>query len=174
MAGGIGAKKVDVTWATEEGGLLLGISIKTINFRDNKTKNFQKNLTNRRGDMLFEAVTLHRRFPYAVLGGLFFLDRGAAEDQTERRSSTFLNAHNRFRLFTGRADPSGRDEQYESLFVMLLDASASHANYKAFYVGEPEKAVPMSDVMDQLLRTAAFRNPDFYEFRDGNLVSVGS
>ena len=77
MAGGIGAKKVDVTWATEEGGLLLGISIKTINFRDNKTKNFQKNLTNRRGDMLFEAVTLHRRFPYAVLGGLFFLDRAA-------------------------------------------------------------------------------------------------
>ncbi|MEZ5587760.1 MAG: hypothetical protein R3E46_11880 [Sedimenticolaceae bacterium] len=42
MAGGIGAKKVDVTWATEEGGLLLGISIKTINFRDNKTKNFQR------------------------------------------------------------------------------------------------------------------------------------
>ncbi len=34
MAGGIGAKKVDVTWATEEGGLLLGISIKGINFRD--------------------------------------------------------------------------------------------------------------------------------------------
>ena len=32
MAGGIGAKKVDVTWATEESGLLLGISIKSINF----------------------------------------------------------------------------------------------------------------------------------------------
>ena len=39
MAGGIGAKKVDITWATEEAGLLLGISIKTINFRDNRTKN---------------------------------------------------------------------------------------------------------------------------------------
>ena len=61
MAGGIGAKKVDVTWATEESGLLLGISIKSINFRDTRTKNFQKNLTNRRGDMLFEGVTLHRR-----------------------------------------------------------------------------------------------------------------
>jgi hypothetical protein len=174
MAGGIGAKKVDVTWATEESGLLLGISIKTINFRDNKTKNFQKNLTNRRGDMLFEAVTLHRRFPYAVLGGLFFLDRGAAGDQTERRSSTFVNAHNRFRLFTGRADPGGRDEQYESLFIILLDASTTHANCEAFYVGEPEKAVPMTDVLDQLLLTVALRNPDFYEFRDGNLVSVGT
>ena len=58
VAGGIGAKKVDVTWTTEESGLLLGVSIKTINFRDLKTKNFQKNLTNRRGDMLLEAVTL--------------------------------------------------------------------------------------------------------------------
>ena len=57
LAGGIGAKKVDVTWATEESGLLLGISVKTISFRDQKTRNFQKNLTNRRGDMLIEAVT---------------------------------------------------------------------------------------------------------------------
>jgi hypothetical protein len=75
MAGGIGAKKVDVTWATEASGLLLGISIKTINFRDTKTKNFQKNLTNRRGDMLIEAVTLHRRFGRLVLPGCRRRDR---------------------------------------------------------------------------------------------------
>jgi hypothetical protein len=60
MSGGIGAKKVDVTWATEESGLLLAISIKSINFRDRRSRTYQKNLTNRRGDMLFEAVTLHR------------------------------------------------------------------------------------------------------------------
>jgi hypothetical protein len=79
MSGGIGAKKVDVTWATEESGLLLGISLKSINFADLKTGNYQKNLTNRRGDMLFEAVTLHRRFPYAVLGGFFLFDKGKLE-----------------------------------------------------------------------------------------------
>src|SRR5438876_7808211 len=67
MSGGIGAKKVDVTWATEESGLVLAVSIKSINWKDKKTNNYQKNLTNRRGDMLFEAVTLHRRFPFAVL-----------------------------------------------------------------------------------------------------------
>src|SRR4051812_3829589 len=100
MAGGIGAKKVDVTWATEEAGLLLATSIKTINFRDLKSRNFQKNLTNRRGDMLFEAVTLHRRFPYSVLLGLFCFDWEAATDNVklgegakETRRSTFLNAH---------------------------------------------------------------------------------
>lgn len=81
LAGGIGAKKVDVTWATEESGLLLGVSIKTINFRDGRSKNFQKNLTNRRGDMLGEALTLHRRFPYAVVAGFMFLDKDARNDR---------------------------------------------------------------------------------------------
>ena len=172
MAGGIGAKKVDITWATEEAGLLLGISIKTINFRDRRTRNFQKNLTNRRGDMLFEAVTLHRRFPYAVLGGLFFLDSGAAQDETERRRSTFFNAHTRLRLFTGRGDPGGRDEQYERLYLVLLDASSSHANFKAHLVGTPDCSVPMAQTLDELLSVVAIRNPDFYEYEDGNLVSV--
>jgi hypothetical protein len=107
MAGGIGAKKVDVTWATEESGLLFGISIKSINFRDKTTKNFQKNLTNRRGDMLFEGVTLHRRFPYAVLAGFFFLDKDAESDSTTKRRSTFLNAHTRLRLLHRSRGPGG-------------------------------------------------------------------
>ena len=173
MAGGIGAKKVDVTWATEEGGLLLGISIKGINFRDRRSSNFQKNLTNRRGDMLFEAVTLHRRFPYAVLGGLFFLDHEASSDDTPRRRSTFTNAHARFQLFTGRQDPGGRDEQYERLYIVLLDASSSDAKYETYAVGHPKTTVPMSDVLDDLVSLVAIRNPDFYQDKGGRLVSVG-
>lgn len=173
MAGGIGAKKVDVTWATEESGLLLGISIKSINFRDGKTGNFQKNLTNRRGDMLFEAVTLHRRFPYAVLGGFFFFDAGAATDGTDRRRSTFLNAHARLRLFTGRNDPGGRDEQYEHLYILLLDASAPSC-FRMFCVGDPDNEVPLESAIVDLLKAAAVRNPDFYEFDDGVLRSVNA
>jgi hypothetical protein len=174
MAGGIGAKKVDVTWATEEAGLLLGVSIKTINFRDSRTKNFQKNLTNRRGDMLFEAVTLHRRFPYAVLGGFFFLDHGASNDGTVRRRSTFLNAHTRLRLFTGRDDPGGRDEQYERLYIVLLDASSSHAKFTATLVGEPNTPVSLSQALSELLEVTAIRNPDFYDYANGGLTPLSS
>ena len=144
----------------------------TINFRDVRTKNFQKNLTNRRGDMLFEAVTLHRRFPYAVLGGLFFLDKDAAHDQTARRRSTFLNAHNRLQLFTGREDPGGREEQYERLYLVLLDASSSHARFCTYLVGDPNNSIPMTQVLDELLSVTAIRNSDFYEFKDGMLTSV--
>lgn len=169
MAGGLGSKKVDVTWATEEAGLILGISIKSINFRDSKTKNFQKNLVNRRGDMLMEAVTLHRRFPYAVLAGLFFLDKDAENDGTKKRRSTLLNAHMRLKLFTERIDPAGREEQFEKLYLILLDATPTAASPRAFEVGSAEREVQFVDVMETLLRMVAERNPDFYELVDGNL-----
>lgn len=174
MAGGIGAKKVDVTWSTEESGLILGISIKSINFRDKRTKNYQKNLTNRRGDMLIEAVTLHRRFPYAVLGGLFIFDAGAANDQTAKRRSTVENAHTRFRLFTGRDDPAGRDEQYEAFYFMLLDASSKHADYKLYRVGKHDERIEFHDMVCDLVECVAVRNPDFYEYDNGELRSANS
>ncbi|MBR9838543.1 MAG: hypothetical protein GYB50_11700 [Rhodobacteraceae bacterium] len=173
MAGGIGAKKVDVTWATEESGLLLGVSVKTINFRDKSGKgHFQKNLTNRRGDMLIEAVTLHRRFPYSVLAGLFFLDKDAENDGTSRRKSTFINAHQRLKLFTGRGDPAGRDEQFERFYLILLDAGSLHANVRAYAVGDATTEIPMSDVIDDLIELVAIRNPDFYEAENGRLKKL--
>lgn len=174
MAGGLGAKKVDVTWATEEAGLLMAISIKSINFRDGTTGNFQKNLINRRGDMLMEAVTLHRRFPYAVLGGFFFLDKGAAADDTKGRKSTFVNAHQRLRLFSGRSDPAGRDEQFERFYLLLMDASPDSVSIQAFEVGKPDKPLPLSDILDEMLRLVAERNPDFYELENGQLRKLRS
>ncbi|OUM03856.1 hypothetical protein A8M77_04810 [Variovorax sp. JS1663] len=169
MSGGLGAKKVDVTWATETDGLLLAISVKTINFKDEATGNYQKNLTNRRSDMLMEAVTLHRRFPYAVLAGFFFLDKGAASDGTLRRRSTLANAHSRLQLFTGRNDPAGREEQFERFYLLLLDASPTQVELTCQAVGRPNESIPLSDVLDDLLALTAQRNPDFYEFVEGRL-----
>lgn len=172
MAGGLGAKKVDVTWATEEAGLLLGISIKTINFKDGKTGNYQKNLVNRRGDMLMEAVTLHRRFPYAVLAAFFFLNKGAQNDNTPRRKSTFANAHARLKLFTGRDDPAGRDEQFERFYLLLLDADPVSSTVRAYEVGKPDNEIALDKIMKELLTIAAERNPDFYEMDGDNLRPV--
>lgn len=173
MAGGLGPKRVDVSWATEESGLLVAVSVKTINFRDQRSGNFQKNLTNRRGDMLFESVTLHRRFPFAVLAGFLILDKDAATDQTKTRRSTFENAHARLRLFTGRDDPAGRDEQYESLYLMLLDSNQFTPSVKTYAVGDPTNAVSLSNVFDELVSLIATRNPDFYEVGStGSLVRV--
>jgi hypothetical protein len=174
MAGGIGAKKVDVTWSTEQSGLLLGISIKSINFRDVGTNNFQKNLINRRGDMLIEGVTLHRRFPYAVLAGFIFLDKDAATDGTSKRRSTFVNAHNRLKLFTGRTDPAGRDEQYERMYILLLDANPFTSSLLAHRVGAPTEVISLTEIFDEVVALVAERNPDFYECVDGQIKKAST
>lgn len=174
LAGGIGAKKVDVTWATEESGLLLALSVKTINFRDMRSGNFQKNLTNRRADMLIEAVTLHRRFPYAVLCGLLFLDAGAGSDGTPTRRSTSLNAHQRLRLFTGRSDPAGRDEQFERLYLILVDANPFSPSYTAHEVGQPQQSVDLETALDAVVDLVAERNFDFYESLDGHIHKLSA
>lgn len=172
MAGGLGPKRVDVSWATEESGLLLAISVKTINYRDLKSSNFQKNLTNRRSDMLMEAVTLHRRFPFAVLAGLLILDHQAATDDTPARRSTFQNAHSRFALFTGRDDPAGRDEQFESLWLMLIDANPFQPAFTTYDVGDPTSTVALGAAFDDLVGLVATRNPDFYEVVRGKLKKL--
>lgn len=173
LSGGIGAKKVDVTWATDESGLVLGLSVKTINFRDGKTKNYQKNLTNRRGDMMFESVTLHRRFPYAVLGGFLFMDWGAEDDDTGQRRSTWDNAHARLRLFTRRPDPLGREEQFERLYLALVDANVMQPRWRLTEVGAPTKELDLEGAFGDLLTVVAERNFDFYETDDtGNLIRI--
>lgn len=169
LAGGIGAKKVDVTWATEESGLILGMSVKTIMFRDAKSGHYQKNLTNRRGDMLIEAVTLHRRFPYAVLVGMLFMDVGALHDATDRRSSTFENAFPRFRLFTRRPDPAGREEQYELLYLLLVDPDENHPSVRAFEVNDSASEVSMERAVDHVMDLIAERNVDLYEVVEGRV-----
>ncbi|SPE39275.1 conserved hypothetical protein [Candidatus Sulfopaludibacter sp. SbA3] len=169
MSGGLGAKNVDVTFSTGESGLILSISVKTINFADQKTGNYQKNLTNRRGDTLFESTTLHRRFPYAVMAGFMFLDRRAAADQTAKRKSTFANTHTRLRTFTGRDDPAGRPEQYERLYVVLVEASVSTPWFEAYRIGDPKTPISLEDAFGELLEIVAERNPDFYEVVDGKL-----
>lgn len=172
LAGGIGAKKVDVTWTTAESGLMLGASIKCISWADGRTKNYQKNLTNRRGDMLIEAVTLHRRFPYAVLAGFMFLDWEGQSDETITRRSTFDNAHHRLRLFTRRPDPSGREEQYERLYLCLLDANQFKPRWRITEVGSAGLDLELSAVFDELITLVAERNFDFYEAMDGKLVPI--
>ncbi|ALJ21714.1 hypothetical protein [Microbacterium sp. No. 7] len=186
LSGGIGAKKVDVSWATEESGLIFAVSIKTIMFRDGAAGTFQKNLTNRRGDMLIEAVTLHRRFPYAVLGAFLFLDAAAESDDTnpdgtkKRRKSTFRNAFPRLRLFTGRRDPAGREEQFETFAVILLDAGSDgsdgtaprHPSIRAHEVNDENAAVDLDALLDDMLELVGERNFDLYDGTDGTITKL--
>ncbi len=169
FAGGIGPKKVDVSYATEEDGLVLAVSIKTISFADRKTSNYQKNLTNRRGDLLAEATTLHQRFPYAVLGGLFFFDEGAAKDGTPRRPSTFVTAHEYFRVFDQRGTQANSVEKFEALGIVLYRATEP-VGYEYFDAGRPETKRSLDDFLVRLLHRVAERNPDRFRFDERRLI----
>ena len=83
--GGLGPKKVDVSYADERHSLLLAVSVKTISFAP-----FGKNLKNRFADLCTEAITLHMRFPYSVVGGLFAFPVSADEDVTPGRALDLL------------------------------------------------------------------------------------
>ena len=119
--------------------------------------------------MLFESTTLHRRFPYATLGWFFFLDMGAKNDGTGSRESTFLNAHRRLKMFTGRDDPAGRPEQYERVYIVLIDAKPGDVQYEVYRAGLPEVQVALDEAINELLEIVAERSPDFYEVVNGKL-----
>lgn len=169
FAGGIGPKKVDVSYATEEDGLVLAVSIKTISFPDRRTRNYQKNLTNRRGDLLAEATTLHQRFPYAVVGGLFLFDEGAEKDDTPRRASTFVTAHEYFRAFDQRGTQANSVEKFEALGIVLYRAVEPVA-YRYFDAGHSGSERSLDDFLRRLLGRVAERNPDRFRFAEGRVI----
>jgi hypothetical protein len=113
--GGLGPKKVDVSFSDEQHGLLLAVSIKTINFPE-----FGKNLKNRFSDVLAEAITLHMRFPYSVVGTLFAFPAAANQDITPRRSSpTFAQAMRLLGTVAGREEYTDPGEKFEFVTLML-------------------------------------------------------
>lgn len=113
--GGLGPKRVDVSYSDERHGLLLAVSIKTICFSP-----YGKNLKNRFGDLCTEAITLHMRFPYSVVCGLFALPEQADLDITPQRTlSTYARAMRLFGTMGGRADYASAGERFED-FTMLL------------------------------------------------------
>jgi hypothetical protein len=97
------------------------------------------------------------------------MDMGAHNDQTAKRKSTLENAFPRLRLFTGRMDPAGRDEQFQRLYLVLVDANQPHPVFKCYHVSDAEVQVHLSDVMDDLVGLVAERNFDFYEANDGRV-----
>jgi hypothetical protein len=168
IAGGLGDKTVDVTYATERAGLVLAISIKTISFPDSKTRNYQKHLQNRKADLAFEVTTLHKRFPYAVVGGLFFLYKDAANDDIGRaRISTFQRAHQVFKIFNRRTGHRYEEAKFEYLSVGLYGSDPP--SYELFEAGDSQQMISLDSFLDELLALVAGRNPEQFVFQEGRL-----
>ena len=138
--GGLGPKKVDVSYADERHGLLLAVSVKTINFAP-----FGKNLKNRFADLCTEAITLHMRFPYSVVCALFAFPIDAHEDVTEQRTaSTFYRAMQLFATISGREEYTDPGEKFENISLMLFQPMRN---------GGPEPSIKLFNTKDHLEMT---------------------
>src|SRR5690606_3093110 len=119
--GGLGPKKVDVSYSDEQHGLLLAVSIKTICFPP-----FGKNLKNRFADLCTEAITLHMRFPYSVVCALFAFPEASDLDVTQGRTiSTFMRATRLLSTVSGREDYTSPGEKFENVTMLLFQPHCS-------------------------------------------------
>ena len=115
-----GFKRLDVNYSTPELGLGLGVSIKTLNYRDARSRRYTKNFTRVDNELRAEAVDYHVRQPWAVLEGVLFLPLDACDDG-DGAPSSFGQAIRIFRHRAGREGPEDPPELFERFFVGLYD-----------------------------------------------------
>lgn len=141
--GGLGPKRVDVSYSDDRHGLMLAVTIKSINFPSfpkipkttpvqfdySKPGNFSKNVKNRFGDLTTESITLHLRFPFAVVACLYVMpERSRTEKGVNMKISTFERAAKLYGTISGRAAYMDPAEKFEDVVLMLYRplTSADH------------------------------------------------
>lgn len=171
-----GYKKLDVNYSTPDLGLGLGVSIKTINFRDAKTKRYTKNYTRADAELRAEAADYHERQPYAVMVALIFLPADACDDGggKNRSASSFGQSVQIFRFRAGRVKPTDPALLFERVFIGLYEPEGVRCGEVGFFDvmeappknGRPSKLLSLAEVIDEITRTYDQRNHPVFVWAD--------
>jgi hypothetical protein len=171
-----GYKKLDVNYSTPELGLGLGISIKTINFIDAKTKRYTKNYTRADGELRAEASDYHERQPYAVMAALIFLPADSCDDGDPKGNapSSFGQAVTIFRFRAGRLKPMDPSLLFERVFIGLYETGKPRFGEVAFFDvmdappkrGRPKKTLTFDEVIGEIVETYDARNRPQFRWAD--------
>jgi hypothetical protein len=159
-----GLKKIDVNYSNPQIGLGLAVSIKTVNFKDEKTGRFTKNIKRLDGELRAEAQDCHARQPYAVLAALIFLPEEAAHDSNSK--SSLRHAWDVFERRSGRTSTSNETSLFERIWICVYNSDkGSFGEVRCFdTAGEmpatslPDKHSTLSDVIEQIERAFRSRN----------------
>lgn len=114
-----GVKKLDVNYSTPELGLGLGVSIKTLNYRDGASGRYTKNFSRIDNELRAEALDYHKRQPYAVMVAVIFLPEDSTSDGSNKSPSSFGKAVQVFRHRALRDSPEQDTELFEAIFIGL-------------------------------------------------------
>jgi len=131
-----GLKKLDVNYSTLELGLGLGVSIKTINFRDAGTRRYTKNYSRNDNELRAESTDYHQRQPYAVLVGVLFLPIDSCDDAQnsgENAHSSFGSCVKYFRARANRITPRDDIDLFERFFVALYEPTGERMGETVFF-----------------------------------------
>ena len=172
---GKGTKKLDVNYSTPELGLGLGVSVKTVNFRDPKTNRYTKNYTRIDNELRAEALDYHVRQPYAILVAVVFIPDDACGDahdagpEKESGTSSFGGAVRIFRHRAGREKPSDEEQLFERIFVALYSVDQEDVRFfdvmsKPPKAGRPIDAISFGDFIAQIELTYDKRNDPPFEW----------
>lgn len=171
-----GYKKLDVNYSTPELGLGLGVSIKTLNFVDEKSQRYTKNYTRIDNELRAEASDYHERQPYAVMVAVIFLPLDSCIDGKRRRrasgetvttASSFAQAIHIFRNRADRMSPIDAPAKFERVFVALYDVAPGpqFGRIRCFDVsstppknGVPTSTLTFSEMLNRIVETYDRRN----------------
>lgn len=152
---GKGVKKLDVNYSTPELGLGLGVSVKTLNFRDPKTQRYTKNTTRNDNELRAEAMDYHERQPYSVLVGVLFTPLDSCHDgnpdKLKQSRSSFAHFVNVLRHRAGRTGPNDSAQRLEALYIGLYGhAGEQRSEVRFFNVLDtpPQFGVPSTGLLD--------------------------
>lgn len=100
-------KKVDVIAASLVSGLQVGVSLKGMNFRDPRARNFDKNLTGRTYELQDELRVIHGYQAAAFIVALYFMPIASTSDKRSTTgTASFARVVEHLRARSGRTDPS--------------------------------------------------------------------
>jgi hypothetical protein len=159
-------KKLDVNYSNPEFGLGFAVSIKTINFRDEGTKRYTKNVKRADGELRAEAQDCHTRQPYAFLAAIVLLPKDAALDGVDTYSS-LKHAWQVYRKRAGRRQTTDDPSLFEIVYLGTYETSAkSFGNVSFFEMGTeppdqgmPADVVPFSEVIRRIGEGFRLRTP---------------
>jgi len=181
-----GFKKLDVNYSTPELGLGLGVSIKTINFRDPGSNRYTKNYSRVDNELRAEATDYHQRQPYAVLVGVLFLPADACDDGRagSAEPSSFGAAVRYFRNRANRHTPKDETDLFEGFFVGIYEpeGSATEGDVTFFDVRKPpprqgrppaDMVIPFEGLIAEIRRIYDNRNDPPFEWLPEPAVTGG-
>jgi hypothetical protein len=172
-----GLKKLDVNYSTTQLGLALGVSIKTISFRDPRSKRYTKNYSRNDNELRAEATDYHQRQPYSVLVAILFLpidsctDSGMAKGSDSDKSS-FGSAVKFFRPRANRKTPRDDVDLFERFFIAIYKENGETTFFDVMEKPPRNRAPNSSEtlsfakVVEEITQTYDLRNNPPFEWAD--------